>query len=643
VPQLSAVDEVVDEQILSGRAPSLARLFRDRVTSSGTSVAFQFFRPGASGRDELVDLTWDETRGRVDALAAGLVALGIEPEDRVAIAATTRIEWVLADLAIMTAGAATTTIYPSSNEEDVAYIVADSGSRVVFAEDATQVAKLRHFRSELPDLKTVVTLDPSRATSAKGDGPHDPDGADDAEAGAADDDGWVIGVDDLADLGRDLIARHPTVLDERVAAITPDSLATIIYTSGTTGRPKGVRLTHDAFTYMAAATAAMGEIKADDLQFVWLPLSHVFGKLMIALPLQIGFTTAIDGRIDKIIDNLAVIRPTFMSAAPRIFEKAHARISSMFAAETGVKKRVVDWSLATAHKGLAVREGGEEPGAALAAQLAVADRLVLSKVRDRFGGRMRFMISGSAPLSPEIARWFGAVGLQITEGYGLTETTAAGSVNRSGPGRWAYGSVGWPQPGTQVRLADDGEVQVKGPAVMRGYHNQPEATAEVLDTEGWFSTGDIGTVDERGFLRITDRKKDLFKTSGGKYIAPSMIESRFKALCPVVGQFLVHGESRNFASALITLDPDAITLWAAGHGLAGRSYGDIVTSPEVHALVQGYVDKLNAGLNRWETIKKFVILPRDLSVESGDLTPSLKLRRRVVVEKYRDELDALYR
>jgi len=268
---------------------------------------------------------------------------------------------------------------------------------------------------------------------------------------------------------------------------------------------------------------------------------------------------------------------------------------------------------------------------------------VLSKVRDRFGGRMRFMISGSAPLSPEIARWFGAVGLQITEGYGLTETTAAGSVNRSGPGRWAYGSVGWPQPGTQVRLADDGEVQVKGPAVMRGYHNQPEATAEVLDTEGWFSTGDIGTVDERGFLRITDRKKDLFKTSGGKYIAPSMIESRFKALCPVVGQFLVHGESRNFASALITLDPDAITLWAAGHGLAGRSYGDIVTSPEVHALVQGYVDKLNAGLNRWETIKKFVILPRDLSVESGDLTPSLKLRRRVVVEKYRDELDALYR
>ena len=643
MPQLSAVDEVVDEQILSGRAPSLARLFRDRVTSSGTSVAFQFFRPGASGRDELVDLTWDETRGRVDALAAGLVALGIEPEDRVAIAATTRIEWVLADLAIMTAGAATTTIYPSSNEEDVAYIVADSGSRVVFAEDATQVAKLRHFRSELPDLKTVVTLDPSRATSAKGDGPHDPDGADDAEAGAADDDGWVIGVDDLADLGRDLIARHPTVLDERVAAITPDSLATIIYTSGTTGRPKGVRLTHDAFTYMAAATAAMGEIKADDLQFVWLPLSHVFGKLMIALPLQIGFTTAIDGRIDKIIDNLAVIRPTFMSAAPRIFEKAHARISSMFAAETGVKKRVVDWSLATAHKGLAVREGGEEPGAALAAQLAVADRLVLSKVRDRFGGRMRFMISGSAPLSPEIARWFGAVGLQITEGYGLTETTAAGSVNRSGPGRWAYGSVGWPQPGTQVRLADDGEVQVKGPAVMRGYHNQPEATAEVLDTEGWFSTGDIGTVDERGFLRITDRKKDLFKTSGGKYIAPSMIESRFKALCPVVGQFLVHGESRNFASALITLDPDAITLWAAGHGLAGRSYGDIVTSPEVHALVQGYVDKLNAGLNRWETIKKFVILPRDLSVESGDLTPSLKLRRRVVVEKYRDELDALYR
>ncbi len=637
MPQLSAVDEVVDEQVLRGRAPSLARLFRDRVTTSGTGVAFQFFRPGASGQDELVDLTWDETRGRVDALAAGLVALGVEPEDRVAIAASTRIEWVLADLAIMTAGAATTTIYPSSNEEDVAYIVADSGSRVVFAEDATQVAKLRHFRSELPDLMTVVTLEPSRATGPTGDAPATDAAADESDGG------WVIGVDDLADLGRDLMARHPTVLDERVAAITPDSLATIIYTSGTTGRPKGVRLTHDSFTYMAAASAAMGEMKADDVQFVWLPLSHVFGKLMIALPLQIGFTTAIDGRIDKIIDNLAVIHPTFMGAVPRIFEKAHARITSMFAAETGAKKRLIDWSLATAYKGLAVREGGEEPGAALSAQLAVADRLVLSKVRERFGGRMRFMISGSAPLSPEIARWFGAVGLQISEGYGLTETAAGCSVNRAGAGRWAYGSVGWPQPGTSVRLADDGEIQIKGPGVMRGYHNLPEATAEVLDAEGWFSTGDIGTVDERGFLRITDRKKDLFKTSNGKYIAPSMIESRFKALCPVVGQFLVHGESRNFASALITLDPDAITLWAAAHGMAGRSYGDIVTSPEVHALVQGYVDELNAGLNRWETIKKFVILPRDLSVESGDLTPSLKLRRRVVVEKYRDELDALYR
>lgn len=369
----------------------------------------------------------------------------------------------------------------------------------------------------------------------------------------------------------------------------------------------------------------------------------MFGKVLIAVPLQIGFTTAIDGRIDKIIDHLSVIRPTFMGAAPRIFEKAHARITSMFAAETGVKKQLIDWSLATARKGLDVREGGEEPGLVLAAQLAVADRLVLAKVRERFGGRMRFMISGSAPLSPEIARWFGSVGLQITEGYGLTETAAGCTINRAGTGRWAYGSVGWPQPGTQVRLADDGEIQIKGPGVMRGYHNLPEATAEVLDADGWFSSGDIGTLDERGFLRITDRKKDLFKTSGGKYIAPSMIESRFKALCPVVGQFLVHGESRNFASALITLDPDAITAWAAGHGMAGRPYGEIVASPEVRALVQGYVDELNAGLNRWETIKKFVILPRDLSVEDGDLTPSLKLRRRVVVDKFRDELDALYR
>jgi len=367
----------------------------------------------------------------------------------------------------------------------------------------------------------------------------------------------------------------------------------------------------------------------------------VFGKLLLVLPLQIGFPTAIDGRIDKIVDNLAVIKPTFMGAAPRIFEKAYARISMMFEQESGVKRRLIDWALGVGAQVSALRERGEEPAGMLARQHAIADKLVLSKVRERFGGRIRFFISGSAALNPDVARWFGSVGLLIIEGYGLTETSAASCVNRPTPGCYTFGSVGWPLPGTEVRTGEDGELLIRGPGVMRGYHQLDDATAEPL-VDGWFRTGDIGTVDERGFVRITDRKKDLFKTSGGKYIAPSAIEAMFKGICPYVSQFVVYGEGRSFASALITLDADAMTGWAAANGMKARSYSEVVGSGEVRNLVQGYLDELNSGLNRWETIKKFTLLDRDLTVEGGELTPSLKLRRRVVTDRYRSELDALY-
>jgi long-chain acyl-CoA synthetase len=456
-----------------------------------------------------------------------------------------------------------------------------------------------------------------------------------------DGDDWVISTDQLAELGRELLRRDADAVDTRVDALTPEHLSTIIYTSGTTGRPKGVLLPHDAFVYEGAAVDSMSILGEDDLQFLWLPLSHVFGKLLLVLPLQIGFPTAIDGRIDKIVDNLAVIKPTFMGAAPRIFEKAYARISMMFEQESGVKRRLIDWALGVGAQVSALRERGEEPAGMLARQHAIADKLVLSKVRERFGGRIRFFISGSAALNPDVARWFGSVGLLIIEGYGLTETSAASCVNRPTPGCYTFGSVGWPLPGTEVRTGEDGELLIRGPGVMRGYHQLDDATAEPL-VDGWFRTGDIGTVDERGFVRITDRKKDLFKTSGGKYIAPSAIEAMFKGICPYVSQFVVYGEGRSFASALITLDADAMTGWAAANGMKARSYSEVVGSGEVRNLVQGYLDELNSGLNRWETIKKFTLLDRDLTVEGGELTPSLKLRRRVVTDRYRSELDALY-
>ena len=432
----AVADEVVRRDVIDTRAQSIAHLFRQRVAASGSREALQYLVPdtGTESGERLERLTWEQTRERADLWAAGLVALGVGLEDRVAIASTTRVEWVLADLAIMTAGAATTTIYPTMLDADVAFIVADSGSKVVFAENAAQVQKLRDHRDELPDLLRVVTFD--------GRADDDVDGTD----------GWVIGADRLAELGSQRLADEPTVLDERIEALTPEHLAVIIYTSGTTGRPKGVLLTHDALVYEGAGVDSVSLLNEDDLQFLWLPLSHVFGKILLILPLQIGFSTAVDGRIDRIVDNLAVFKPTFMGAAPRIFEKAYARISMMFAHETGVKKTLVDWALGVGGQVAALREQGEQPSGLLSVQHTLADRLVLSKVRARFGGRVKFFISGSAALNPDVARWFSSVGLLIIEGYGLTETSAATCVNRPRLGRYIFGSVGWPLPGTQVRI-----------------------------------------------------------------------------------------------------------------------------------------------------------------------------------------------
>jgi long-chain acyl-CoA synthetase len=329
-----------------------------------------------------------------------------------------------------------------------------------------------------------------------------------------------------------------------------------------------------------------------------------------------------------------------MGAAPRIFEKAYGRIMTMVSAEGGVKATLFGWAIGVGRQASVLRADGRSPSVLLAAQLAVADKLVLHKVRARFGGRIRFFISGSASLNSDVAQWFDAAGLLILEGYGLTESSGASFVNR--PGAYSFGSVGWPVPGTEVQLGQDGEVLLRGPGIMAGYHNRPQDTAEAVDGDGWLHTGDIGTLDARGFLLITDRKKDLFKTSNGKYVAPSALETIFKGVCPYASQLIVHGEGRSFVTALVTLDPDAIAGWAAENGMAGKDYAEVVSSPAARAMVQGYVDELNSKVNRWETIKKFLILERDLSVEDGDLTPSMKLKRRVVAAKHMNDLDSLY-
>ena len=604
---MSQTTPTLAERATSG---SVGQLFLDRVAASGAREAFRSPAPGGGWST----MTWSAAGARVRAMAGGLLALGVRPEDRVAIASSTRLEWMLADCAVMCAGAATTTVYPSTPEDDVAFILSNSGSRVVIAEDADQVAKVLAHRAELPELVKVVVVD------GEGDGD------------------LVVTLADLEALGSSYLADHPTAVEDATAAVGPDCLATLIYTSGTTGRPKGVRLLHDNWLYEGEAIDALDLLRPDDVQYLWLPLAHVFGKVLLTAQLRIGFSTAVDGRVDRIVEGLAEVRPTFVAAVPRIFEKVHARVTQMAAGESPAKKRIFDWAFGVGREVSKLQQYGRQPTGLLAAKHKVADRLVLSKVRDRFGGRLRYFVSGSAALSRDIAEWFHAAGILVLEGYGLTETSAFTTVNL--PHHFHFGTVGVPAPGTEVRIAEDGEILLRGRGVMAGYHELPDATAEVLH-EGWFHTGDIGHVAD-GLLHITDRKKDLIKTSNGKYVAPQSIEILFKATCPLASQIVVHGDGRSYITALVTLDEDAVKAWADAHGMGGKTYSEVVTSQEMHETVAADIERMNHQLARWETVKRFVILPRDLSIDEGEITPSLKVRRKQVATRYADELAALY-
>ena len=606
---------------------SVPDMFISRVAQSGDATAFTYPVPNTTGAPEKWEtLTWSQTRDRVRHLALGLHSLGVTSQARCAIASSTRIEWILADLSILCAGGASTTVYPSSTAADSAYIISDSGSMLVFAENAEQVAKLAEQRALIPGVSKVVVFD--------GEGGHD---------------GWVITLDELAALGAELHEKQPGLFDELVRAVEPDHIATLIYTSGSTGRPKGVRLDHANWLYEGKALQDLNEemrgrgedlLGPDDVQYLWLPLSHVFGKLMQVNQLQVGFETAVDGRVDKIIDNLSVIRPTFMAAAPRIFEKVYNRVVMQAKEAGGATLRIFRWAMGVSDRVARLKEDGKKPAGALALQYAVADRLVFAKLRARFGGRLKFLISGSAPLAPEIGRFFYGAGIVILEGYGLTETSAGSFLNR--PGGIKFGTVGIPMPGTEVKIAEDGEILLRGGGVMRGYHNMSGATEEAIDRDGWFATGDIGVLED-GRLRITDRKKELIKTANGKYVAPQRLESRFKALCPYVSNLVVHGDRRSYCVALVALDPEAIVDWARENDLGSLDYSALTENPKVRAMVQTAIDELNRDLPRHETVKKFAILPDDLTVEGGEITPSLKVRRRAVESKYQDVLDGMYK
>jgi long-chain acyl-CoA synthetase len=606
-------ESIAPERYVS-KTTSIAQLFAKRVHDTPDREAFRF-PVGDSWRS----MTWRQTGERVKAIAAGLSSLGLHREERGGILSNTRLEWILADLGILSAGGATTTVYPSSTAEECAFILHDSQTKYVFAEDGKQVDKLRDHKAEMPDLVKIILID---GTPDKKDGD------------------WVMTLADLEAKGAEVLAKDARAIDDLIAGIKPEHLATLIYTSGTTGKPKGVRLLHSCWAYVADAIELTRLWSDADVQYLWLPMSHSFGKVCMAGHISSGSVTAIDGRIPKLVDNLAVVRPTLMAAVPRIFEKVYNRIIEKSKKGSPFAQKVFTWAISVGKEGSRLRQAGKQPSGLLALKLKLADRLVFDKIKQTFGGRVRYFISGSAPLSREIAEFFHACGILILEGYGLTETSAASFVNRGA--KFAFGSVGMPMPGTDVKLApEDGEILIKSPGVMQGYHNLPDATAEALTGDGWLKTGDIGEIDPKGFLRITDRKKDLIKTSGGKYIAPQHIEGKLKANCPYLSQVIIHGDKRNFVTALVTLDEEALMKWAKEKGIS-KSYVELTKSEEVRQLLQPYFDDVNKSLAKYESVKQFSVIPTDLTVEEGELTPSLKVKRKVVEKKYAGMLDKMY-
>ncbi|MFO7572154.1 MAG: long-chain fatty acid--CoA ligase [Gaiellaceae bacterium] len=580
---------------------TIARLWRDAVAAPRQHPAYLVESEGGWS-----DVSWPEADDLVRAYANGLLARRVRKGDTFALLAPNSLEWAVFDYAFGRIGAVGVPIYANSSPKDVGYLLGHSEAVGIVCGDSEQRAKVDEVAGELPRLEHVL----------------------------ADDD-----LDVLAAEGRAFAAEHPTALDEASEAIDEEDLFTIIYTSGTTGPPKGCMISHRNYYAMASVSDQMeSHYREDDVMLLYLPLAHNFGRLMHLSGAYVGFTIAFLPDPLRVGEAMLEVRPTVLPSVPRVFEKVHTAVQARFDAATGVKRRLIDWSLPIGREVSRLHAEGRPIPRGLALRHGVADRLVFSKVRERLGGRLRLPISGGAPLAPEIAEFFDAIGIRILEGYGLTECTTAASTNR--PERYRFGSVGPLLPGFEARIADDGEILLRSETIFQGYFKDPEATAEVLTPDGWLRTGDIGTLDEDGFLHITDRKKDILVTAGGKNVAPQNLENDLKT-SRYVSQALVVGDRLPYISALITLDPDEVGRWAAAQGIEGDTAA-LASNPRVQELVQGAVDDVNAERSRYEQIRRFAILPRDFTMDDGEVTPTLKLRRRAVIEHFQAELDELY-
>jgi len=551
--------------------------------------------------------SYDDVGDVVMKLALGLMALGIEKGDKVSILGNTRPEWTYFDFAALTAGATVVPIYQTNSPEECEYVLENSDARAVIVEDEEQLEKIRAVRDRCPQLEHVIRM------TGKG--------------------GGAISVDELIERGESL--SEPD-WQERYESVTPEDICTFIYTSGTTGPPKGCVISHGNYRAMLDMVVEKNVLGDDEeLTYLFLPLAHSFALLIQLGNFELGSSIAYWERDPlRIVPNLAEVKPTYFPSVPRIFEKIYTTATAAIEKEGGAKKKLFDWSIEVGKRYReAERSGGA--GAVLSAQHSLADRLVLHKIRDLFGGNLRVAVTGAAPINPDILRFFDAAGVLVLEGWGMTETSTAATI--ATPDDFKFGTIGKPLPGVEVKIADDGEILVKGPNIFQGYYKNDEATSETL-VDGWLHTGDLGEVDSDGYLSITGRKKDIIITAGGKNITPANLEAEIKQH-PLISQCVVVGDRRPYLVCVVTLDPEEAQKLASEKGL------DATTLPEnneVRASIQAHLDQINQKFARVEQVKKFAILPNDLSQEGGELTPTMKIKRNVVAEKYEGEIESLY-
>ena len=561
-----------------------------------------------------VPISTAEFSSSVKAVSAALGTLGVPQGGAVVLLSENRPEWPTIDFACQCYGAVLVPVFPTMVAEQAEYIVRDCGATVAFASTPEQAAKLVKAQASCPKLAHVFVFD---------------------HAGGA---GKPFAA--LLEEGRKAHAAAPGTFDERAAARQPSDLATIIYTSGTTGEPKGAMLVQSNFVSNMLAGCSLLPFDSTAVTMSFLPLAHVFERLVEYCYYHRGATVAFAESIDKLRDNLAEVNPHIFGAVPRVYEKVYARVLDKVEAGSPAKKKLFQSAVAVGKEVLRLRAEKKTPGGALALQHFLYERLVFRKIRAALGTRFRFAISGGAPLSKELAEFFWAIGVEVYEGYGLTETSPVIAVN--GPSAWRLGTVGRVMPGVEVRIAEDGEILTRGPHVMKGYYGKPEATAEAIDPDGWFHTGDIGVLDEDGFLRITDRKKEIIVNSNGKNVAPAPIENALKS-DPFVAQPVVIGDRRKFLSCLIVPNFEKLREWAAKNGLSGLSDRELVDNAKVRAIYQEIVDRWNEGKPHEQLINAFELLAEELTIEGGELTPTLKVKRRVVDQKYRTRIDRLYK